>query len=96
MPGNAADLAGYVAGGLIILAFSTGNPLLLRVLALMANAAFIAYALLAELQPVLTLHVILAAINAWQLAQMLALPAQRLPDDVQAQPCRPAGKGDSA
>lgn len=39
----------------------------LRALALMANLAFIAYGSLADLAPVLVLHLILTPLNAWHL-----------------------------
>lgn len=42
----------------------------LRVLALAANAAFVAYALLAQLWPVLALHLALAPINLWRLLEL--------------------------
>ena len=55
----------------------------LRIVALCSNVAFIAYALVLNLTPILALHVILLPLNGWRLAQ--ALRAGRL---VQHSPTR--------
>jgi hypothetical protein len=63
------ELLGWAAAGLTLLAFSFTDILRLRYSALAANAAFIGYALTAELWPVLGLHLMLVPINVWRLVQ---------------------------
>ena len=43
----------------------------LRIVAICSNFAFIAYALILHLLPILVLHVILLPLNGWRLAQAL-------------------------
>ncbi|MES2978821.1 MAG: hypothetical protein V4731_10385 [Pseudomonadota bacterium] len=64
-----ADVVGWSAAALTLLAFSCNNILRLRYLALAANVAFIAYGLMAGLWPVLVLHFALVPINVWRLLQ---------------------------
>ena len=63
------DLLGYVACGLVLAAFCAASILRLRILALLSNLAFIAYALLMDLTPVLVLHALLLPVNALRLVQ---------------------------
>jgi hypothetical protein len=62
---------GFVASGLVLAAFGMKDMVNLRVVAICSNFAFIAYALLLSLTPVLILHVILLPLNGWRLAQAL-------------------------
>lgn len=63
------ELLGWVAAGLTLLTFACTEMRRLRLLALGANFAFVAYASQAELWPVLALHLTLIPINLWRLLQ---------------------------
>jgi hypothetical protein len=62
---------GFIASGLVLAAFGMKDMVNLRIVAICSNFAFIAYALLLSLPPVLILHVILLPLNGWRLAQAL-------------------------
>jgi hypothetical protein len=62
-----ADLLGYVASGLVLVTFSARSIAALRAVAILSNLMFIAYALAAQLPPVLVLHVLLLPLNVWRL-----------------------------
>jgi hypothetical protein len=62
---------GFVASALVLAAFGMKNMINLRIVAICSNFAFIAYALVLNLPPVLVLHVILLPLNGWRLAQAL-------------------------
>lgn len=77
------DLVGWAAAGVTMMTFACQDMRRLRVLALLANAAFIAYGAMAMLLPVLVLHVILAPINLlrlWSLRRS-AMPLAAPPAD---------------
>jgi len=60
---------GFVASALVLAAFGMKDMVNLRIIAICSNFAFIAYALVLNLPPVLVLHVILLPLNGWRLAQ---------------------------
>src|SRR6516162_2484467 len=60
---------GFVASALVLAAFGMKNMINLRIVAICSNFAFIAYALVLNLPPVLMLHVILLPLNGWRLAE---------------------------
>jgi hypothetical protein len=62
---------GFIASGLVLAAFGMKDMVNLRIVAICSNFAFIAYALLLSLPPVLILHVVLLPLNGWRLAQAL-------------------------
>jgi hypothetical protein len=62
---------GFLASALVLAAFGMKDMINLRIVALCSNVAFIAYALLLHLLPILVLHVILVPLNSWRLAQAL-------------------------
>jgi len=62
---------GFVASALVLIAFGMKNMIHLRIVAICSNFAFIAYALVLNLPPVLLLHVILLPLNGLRLAQAL-------------------------
>lgn len=64
-----ANLLGWAAAALTLLTFSCTNMQRLRLLALSANGAFVAYALMAGLTPVLALHFTLIPVNLYRLVQ---------------------------
>jgi CRP/FNR family transcriptional regulator, cyclic AMP receptor protein len=68
---NAGDLLGYLASLLVLLAFSMRGMVPLRVMAIASNVAFIGYAALADLGPVLLLHALLLPLNIHRLLQAL-------------------------
>jgi hypothetical protein len=70
------DCLGYVACGLVLLTFCMQAIVPLRVAALLSNAAFIAYGWTAHLNPILILHLLLAAINLASLRQHLIARSQ--------------------
>ena len=74
---------GFLASALVLATFSMKDMVNLRIVAICSNVAFIAYALVLNLTPILVLHVILLPLNGWRLAQ--ALQAGRL---VQHSPTR--------
>src|SRR5262249_35339580 len=63
------DAAGYLASGLVVLAFCMKDIIPLRVVALTSNIAFLAYGIGLGLVPVWLLHAILLPINCWRLLQ---------------------------
>jgi hypothetical protein len=65
------DAFGWLAAGLTWLTFFCRDMWRLRCLALGANAAFIAYAAMVQLWPVLVLHLALMPVNLWRLTQVM-------------------------
>jgi hypothetical protein len=74
-----SDIAGYVASTMVLLTFLTKDMRLLRVLAIFSNIAFVTYAMLVWLPPVLCLHLVLLPVNALRLREMLPTQSSRLP-----------------
>jgi hypothetical protein len=64
-----SELIGYVASALVFATFYMNSMTMLRLLALISNVAFIAYACLGGLFPILALHAALLPLNAWRLLQ---------------------------
>ncbi len=75
---------GFLASGLVLAAFGMKDMINLRLVAICSNFAFIAYALLLHLLPVLLLHVILLPLNSWRLVQALPLSDYKLGGTVAA------------
>jgi hypothetical protein len=67
------EMAGYAASALVFLAFYMKTMIPLRIVGIASNLAFIAYAIGAQLYPVLILHSILLPLNGLRLFQMRAL-----------------------
>jgi hypothetical protein len=65
------DLIGYLAASLVFATFMMRTMLPLRLMALASNAAFITYALVADLMPILLLHALLVPINLYRICQIL-------------------------
>lgn len=70
-----SDALGWIAAALTVATFSCVQPVALRLCALAANGAFIAYGLSASLWPVLALHAALLPINLLRLLQARSLAA---------------------
>jgi hypothetical protein len=68
------DWIGYLASAAVFLTFCMQTMLLLRIVAVVSNIAFIGYALAADLAPILVLHGALLPLNLARLAQMQTLP----------------------
>ncbi|MCY7314302.1 MAG: hypothetical protein LH480_01355 [Rubrivivax sp.] len=68
---NDTDAMGYLASLLVLASFSMCDMVALRVLAIANNLAFIGYAALAHIHPVLLLHALLLPMNAWHLLAAL-------------------------
>jgi hypothetical protein len=64
------EFVGYIASGLVLLAFTTNEMRPLRIMAILSNLAFIAYGLLDEILPVLALHIVLLPLNVFRLSQL--------------------------
>ncbi len=60
---------GYLASALVLTTFCMRDMVTLRWVALASNLAFIAYSALADVGPVLVLHLLLLPVNAVRLAQ---------------------------
>jgi hypothetical protein len=66
------DAAGYLASGLVVMAFCMKDIIPLRVVALTSNIAFLIYGIGLGLIPVWMLHAILLPINGWRLWEATA------------------------
>jgi hypothetical protein len=66
------ETIGYLASALVLATFSARRMAVLRLLAIASNVAFIAYAALAGIGPVLVLHVLLLPMNLLRLLQARA------------------------
>ncbi|RZA11398.1 MAG: hypothetical protein EOP02_32350 [Proteobacteria bacterium] len=64
------EFLGYVAAALVLATFCMRSMLSLRVVAIASNLAFISYALLARIDPVLLLHTVLLPMNVWRLIEI--------------------------
>ncbi len=65
------DALGYVAAGAVLATFSVRSIKTLRALAMLSNLLFIAYAISANLPPVLLLHALLLPLNALRLYEVM-------------------------
>ena len=79
------EITGYLAAALVFLTFYTKTMLPLRYLAIVSNVAFIVYAALAQLAPILLLHIVLLPLNLyrlWQLRRLIADVARAAEEDL--------------
>lgn len=74
---NVHEPIGYLASLLVLATFCMRDMSTLRLVAIASNLAFIGYAVLADIVPVLLLHTLLLPINLYRFVQ--ALPRQRQP-----------------
>ena len=65
-----SDIIGYVASALVLAAFSMRSMRWLRVTAIASNVAFIAYAAVGRMPPILILHSVLLPMNIVRLVQI--------------------------
>jgi hypothetical protein len=68
-----AEIAGYVAAGLVLATFSMRTMIPLRFVGIASNVAFIVYGFVGGLYPVLFLHALLLPLNVYRLAEMYRL-----------------------
>ena len=74
------DATGYIAAALVLAAFCMHSMIALRVLAILSNLAFIAYAYGQSLMPILILHALLLPVNVGRLYQILVpAPQENIP-----------------
>jgi CRP/FNR family transcriptional regulator, cyclic AMP receptor protein len=73
---HVAEIAGYLAALLVFLTFYMKTMIPLRIVGICSNCAFIVYAYLGGLYPVLILHLILLPLNTLRLREMLRLTKQ--------------------
>lgn len=96
MLGWGKDAPGYVASAFVLATFCMGSMRWLRITAIASNFAFIYYAAVADLLPVLALHAILLPVNVTRLMQiqiarasgkrLLARSADTAPEEDLARP----------
>lgn len=65
------DLIGFAASGFVFLTFYMRTLLSLRLVAIVSNVLFIGYGLIADLVPILVLHLILFPMNALRAYQQI-------------------------
>ena len=80
-PLHLSDLAGYAASLLVFATFYMKSMVPLRLVGIASNLAFIIYALIGGLTPILLLHGALLPLN---ILRLLALRRQMLLDKMQA------------
>ena len=66
---NAFEPIGYLASLLVLATFCMRDMVALRLLAITSNVAFIAYGALANIYPVLLLHMVLLPVNVLRIAE---------------------------
>jgi len=66
---NATEPLGYLASLLVLATFCMRGMVALRTVAIASNLAFISYASLADIDPVLLLHLLLLPTNVYRLVQ---------------------------
>jgi hypothetical protein len=70
MHGWDQDVLGYAASALVLATFCMKSMRWLRASAIASNFAFILYALVTDMRPILILHTILLPVNIYRLAQV--------------------------
>jgi hypothetical protein len=70
---DATEMAGYLAALLVFLTFYMKTMVPLRIVGICSNVAFVTYAWLGDLHPILILHMILLPLNCIRLREMLRL-----------------------
>jgi hypothetical protein len=71
------ELFGYMASALVLATFSMTSMRPLRLTAIASNLAFIFYAFLTDMHPILVLHGILLPLNIYRLVQIELVRAVR-------------------
>lgn len=68
------DACGWTASGLVFAAFCAREMFSLRLLAIASNIAFVAYASMGHLWPILFLHATMLPVNLYRLHQATLRP----------------------
>ena len=89
---NAPELIGYFASLLVLATFCMSGMVSLRAIAIASNVAFICYAALVGISPVLLLHALLLPMNVYRLVQAVIERRQ----DRAAEATRSNGAGHAA
>jgi hypothetical protein len=63
------ETLGYLASLLVLATFCMRDMVALRLMAIVSNLAFVGYAAMTQLQPILLLHAVLLPMNAWRLLE---------------------------
>ena len=87
---NAPELIGYFASLLVLATFCMSGMVSLRAIAIASNVAFICYAALVGISPVLLLHALLLPMNIYRLVQAVI---ERRRDRADATRSNDAGHG---
>jgi len=90
------ELLGYLASLLVLATFCMRDMAALRLLAIASNLAFIGYAALASLHPILVLHAVLLPLNVCRLLEAMkwrgvspaAIPVQTVTPDPHRNPLK--------
>ena len=64
---SVTELIGYLASALVLATFCMRDMVALRCMAIASNLAFVAYGAMADLGPVLVLHLLLLPVNVQRL-----------------------------
>ena len=70
---HSGEVIGYMASGLVLVAFAMQDIVRLRLVAIASNLFFLAYGVSLALTPIWVLHAILLPLNIWRLMQALGL-----------------------
>ena len=76
-PMSMLDALGYLAAGLVLATFCAKSMVLLRMIAIVSNIAFIAYGFEASLWPILILHTTMLPLNLLRLRDALRVFSPR-------------------
>ena len=68
---NICELAGYAACVMVFIAFYMKDIMMVRIVGLCSNFAFLTYGLGLHLLPVAALHMALIPVNCWRLCELL-------------------------
>ena len=68
---TAVDELGYLAASLVLATFCAKSMVLLRVLAIASNIAFVAYGYVADLWPIFLIHSVMLPLNCLRLREAL-------------------------
>ena len=74
---TAVDELGYLAASLVLATFCAKSMLLLRILAIASNIAFVAYGYFADLWPIFLLHSVMLPMNCLRLREALGARTQQ-------------------
>jgi hypothetical protein len=65
------NFVGYLASGLVLVAFASKAIIPLRAIAIASNVAFLVYGIALGLAPVWLLHALLLPLNTWRLLEAM-------------------------